>query len=55
MTDSQVAEAQSAGQIFVLIRLVSRRLLKHVLATTLGSIVVVQILAHLPMTDLNLP
>ena len=39
----------------VIINLILSMLFKQIIATLLGSILVVQILAHMPLTDINLP
>ena len=54
MSSLQIKAAQDAGQQVVIIQLIVSRLLKGVLSMVLGSIMVVQILAHLPLSDVNL-
>ena len=51
----ELASAQESGQQIVIVQFILSLLLSQVLAMVFGSILVVQIIAHLPLTDINLP
>ena len=55
MSTQELRQTQNSCQNVVITQLLLSLLFSHVLATLLGSILVVQILAHVPLTDLNLP
>ena len=51
----ELQSVQESGQQIVIIQLLLSLLLKQVLAMVFGSILVVQIISHLPLTDIHLP
>jgi len=55
MSSEELASTQETGQQIVLINLIASRLLKQILAMVFGSILVVQILAHVPLADIFMP
>ena len=54
MSDLEKEQTSGSGQAILGLRVFSRRLFKQVLSTVFGSIMVIQILAHFPMTDINM-
>ena len=55
LSAAEVKENKETGQALVIGNLFMSMLLKQTLAMLLGSIVVVQILAHFPLADIYLP
>lgn len=55
MSSVELKSAQQTGQTVVLTKMVISRVMKPVLSMVLGSIMVLQILAHLPLSDVTLP
>ena len=55
MSPQELENNQETGQQIVIVQLILSQLLSQVLAMVFGSILVVQIMAHLPLTDINLP
>jgi len=55
MSDEEVEDAQDKGQAFIIVNLILRTIFAQAMNMLFGSIMVIQILAHLPLADIMLP
>lgn len=55
LSSSEVETAKLEGQTFVIMNLIIRTFFKTAMNMLLGSIIMMQILAHLPLADITLP
>ena len=55
MSVEELKETKQSGQKIVIVSFIMSQVLKTVMSTIFGSIVIVQILAHLPLTDVFMP
>ena len=55
LSEVEVEAAQKQGQTLVIVNFIASLILKSTLQLIIGSIVVIQILAHLPLADVVLP
>lgn len=55
LSEEEVEQVVQTGQNFVIANLVLSQIFKQVMNMLLGSIIMIQILAHLPLADINLP
>ncbi len=55
MSEEKVQEVTSIGQEFVLANLLLKMVFKQAMSMMFSSIIMIQILAHLPLADITLP
>ena len=55
MSKEKVKEVTAYGQEFVLVNLLLKMVFKQAMSMMFSSIIMVQILAHLPLADITLP
>ena len=55
MSEEKVKEVTAYGQEFVLVNLLLKMVFKQAMSMMFSSIIMVQILAHLPLADIILP
>ena len=55
MSTTEVEKTKSDGQAFVIFNLIIRTVFKSAMSALFGSIIMIQILAHLPLADVILP
>ena len=55
MSDSEVEKIGNQGQAFILSQIILRSFFKQAMGMLFGSIIMLQILAHVPLSDIYLP